>query len=50
MKSSYTTYVPMKSHYNLDGTGRDSYITANNGGNYKGFIQNSGGKFERGEF
>lgn len=37
-----------KSHYALDGTGRDSYITFNNGGNLRGQFLEGKGKFEVG--
>lgn len=28
-----------QTQYGVDGTGRDSYINFNNGGNYRGFVQ-----------
>lgn len=34
-----------KSHYGVDGTGRDSYINFDNGGNYRGYRLEGLGKF-----
>jgi hypothetical protein len=34
----------------VDGTGRDTYINFDNGGNFRGYFQQAIGKFERGEF
>jgi hypothetical protein len=39
MHSSYIELTAKKSHYGVDGTGRDTYINFNNGGNYRGFVQ-----------
>jgi len=50
MKSSYIEMTARQTHYGVDGTGRDSYINFNNGGNYRGFLQQGKGKFEVGTF
>lgn len=50
MKSHYIELSAKKSHYGVDGTGRDSYINSDNGGNYRGFVQQAKGKFEVGTF
>ena len=39
-----------KSHYRVDGTGRDSYINFDNGGNYRGYGLEGLGKFELGTY
>lgn len=50
MQASSIELTAKKSHYGVDGTGRDTYINFNNGGNYRGFTQEGRGKFERGTF
>jgi len=37
MQSSSIELTAKKSHYGVDGTGRDSYINHDNGGNYRGY-------------
>lgn len=41
-----------QTHYGVDGTGRDSYINFDNGGNYRGFLHQATGrgKFDIGSF
>lgn len=39
MKSHGIELTAKKSHYGVDGTGRDTYINFDNGGNYHGIIQ-----------
>ena len=50
MQSHHIELTAKKTHYGVDGTGRDSYINFNNGGNYRGFIQQGKGKFDVGTF
>jgi hypothetical protein len=50
MQASSIELTAKKSHYGVDGTGRDGYINFDNGGNYRGYHQLGNGKFERGEF
>ena len=50
MQSSAIELTAKKSSYGVDGTGRDSYIKFNNGGNFRGHVQEGRGKFERGLF
>jgi len=50
MQASSIELTAKKTHYGVDGTGRDTYINFNNGGNYRGYTQLDIGKFERGEF
>lgn len=50
MLASDIELTAKKSSYGVDGTGRDSYIKFNNGGNFRGYVQEGRGKFERGEF
>lgn len=50
MQASSIELTAKKSHYGVDGTGRDTYINFDNGGNYRGYHQLAVGKFERGEF
>lgn len=50
MQASSIELTAKKSHYGVDGTGRDTYINFDNGGNYRGYHQLIPGKFERGEF
>jgi hypothetical protein len=45
MISSSIQLTAKKSHYGVDGTGRDSYINFNNGGNYRGYLLEGKGKF-----
>lgn len=45
MKSYGIELTAKKTHYGVDGTGRDSYINFDNGGNYRGFVQQAKGKF-----
>lgn len=45
MKSYNIELTAKQSHYGVDGTGRDSYINFDNGGTYRGFIQQGKGKF-----
>lgn len=45
MQSSLIPLTAKKSHYGVNGTGRDTYINFDNGGNYRGFIQLGIGKF-----
>ncbi len=37
MIASSIELTAKKSHYGVDGTGRDSYINFDNGGNYRGY-------------
>ena len=37
MQASAIQLTAKKSHYGVDGTGRDSYINFDNGGNYRGY-------------
>lgn len=48
MISSSIQLTAKKSHYGVDGTGRDSYINFDNGGNYRGYNLEGRGKFEVG--
>jgi hypothetical protein len=48
MKASSIELTAKKTHYGVDGTGRDTYINFNNGGNFPGYYQQGIGKFERG--
>ena len=50
MQSCQIQMTAKKSHYGIDGTGRDSYINFDNGGNYRGYLQSGRGKFERGAY
>ena len=50
MQASSIELTAKKTHYGVDGTGRDTYINFNNGGNYRGYYQQGIGKFERGDF
>lgn len=50
MQASSIELTAKKSHYGVDGTGRDTYINFDNGGNYRGYYQLVPGKFERGQF
>lgn len=50
MFASNIELTAKNTHYNIDGTGRDSYINFNNGGNYRGLVQEGLGKYERGTF
>ena len=50
MQSSAIELTAKKSSYGVDGTGRDSYIKFDNGGNFRGHVQEGRGKFERGLF
>jgi hypothetical protein len=50
MQASSIEITAKKTHYGVDGTGRDTYINFDNGGNYRGHVQHGLGKFERGEF
>ena len=50
MKSYHIEITARKTHYGVDGTGRDSYINENNGGNFPGFVPQGKGKFEIGTF
>lgn len=45
MKSHNIEITAKKTHYGVDGTGRDSYINCDNGGNFPGFTQQGKGKF-----
>jgi hypothetical protein len=45
MKSSHIELTPKKTHYGVDGTGRDTYINFDNGGNFRGYLQEGRGKF-----
>jgi hypothetical protein len=45
MKSANIELTAKQTHYSIDGTGRDTYINFNNGGNYRGFVQEGKGKF-----
>lgn len=48
MLASSIPLTARKSHYGVDGTGRDSYINFDNGGNYRGYRLEGLGKFELG--
>jgi hypothetical protein len=48
MQASSIEMTAKKSHYGVDGTGRDTYINFDNGGNFRGYHQLNIGKFERG--
>jgi hypothetical protein len=37
MQASSIQLTAKKSHYGVDGTGRDTYINFDNGGNYRGY-------------
>jgi hypothetical protein len=50
MQASSIELTAKKTHYGVDGTGRDTYINFDNGGNFPGYCQQGLGKFERGEF
>ncbi len=50
MQASSIELTAKKTHYGVDGTGRDTYINFDNGGNFRGYFQQGLGKFERGEF
>lgn len=50
MQSSSIELTAKKSHYGVDGTGRDSYINHDNGGNYRGYGLQGLGKFELGTY
>jgi hypothetical protein len=50
MKSHYIEISAKKTHYAVDGTGRDSYINQDNGGNFPGYVPQGRGKFELGTF
>lgn len=45
MQASAIELTAKKSHYGVDGTGRDSYINFDNGGNYRGYRLEGLGKF-----
>ena len=48
MIASSIELTAKKSHYGVDGTGRDSYINFDNGGNFRGYHLEGLGKFEVG--
>ena len=48
MIASSIQMTAKKSHYGVDGTGRDSYINFDNGGNFRGYGLEGLGKFELG--
>lgn len=48
MQASAIQLTAKKSHYGVDGTGRDTYINFDNGGNYRGYRLEGLGKFELG--
>lgn len=48
MRASSIQMTAKKSHYSVDGTGRDSYINFDNGGNFRGYRLEGTGKFEVG--
>lgn len=50
MQASAIQLKAKKSHYGVDGTGRDTYINFDNGGNYRGYRLEGLGKFEVGTF
>jgi hypothetical protein len=50
MQASSIELTAKKTHYGVDGTGRDTYINFDNGGNFRGYCQQGLGKFERGEY
>lgn len=50
MIASPINLTAKKSHYGVDGSGRDSYIHFDNGGNYRGYRLEGLGKFEVGTF
>jgi hypothetical protein len=45
MISSPITLTAKKSPYGVDGSGRDTYINFDNGGNYRGYMLEGHGKF-----
>lgn len=45
MKGYSIPLTAKKSHYGVDGTGRDSYINFDNGGNFRGYGLMGLGKF-----
>lgn len=45
MRASSIQMTAKKSHYSVDGTGRDSYINFDNGGNFRGYRLEGTGKF-----
>jgi hypothetical protein len=45
MFSSPIILTAKKSHYGVDGSGRDTYINFDNGGNYRGYTLEGHGKF-----
>ncbi len=45
MQASSIELTAKKTHYGVDGTGRDSYINQDNGGNYRGYGLEGRGKF-----
>lgn len=45
MQASSIEITAKKSHYGVDGTGRDTYINFDNGGNFRGYNQLGMGKF-----
>ena len=50
MRASSIELTAKKSHYGVDGSGRDSYINFDNGGNYRGYRLEGMGKFEIGSY
>lgn len=50
MQASSIQLTAKKSHYGVDGTGRDSYINQDNGGNYRGYGLEGIGKFSLGTY
>lgn len=50
MLASAIQLTAKKSHYGVDGTGRDTYINFDNGGNKRGYRLEGLGKFELGTF
>jgi hypothetical protein len=50
MQASSIEITARKTHYGMDGTGRDTYIQFDNGGNFQGLVQEGVGKFERGTY
>ena len=50
MQASSIQLTAKKTHYGVDGTGRDTYINFDNGGNFRGYHQQGLGKFQRGQF
>jgi hypothetical protein len=45
MQASSIEITAKKTHYGIDGTGRDTYINFDNGGNFRGYTQLGIGKF-----